>query len=126
MFGVITPEFLLTQLLTNPAFQGAAGALVLLLLKAALGVALDKFIPARKAAQAGAHLNKFIKEKVIQAEKAGLLDAWTGDEKAVFVMTEIEKFLETRGIKGDASLVTLDWARAQMEMIRSELYPSKN
>lgn len=125
MFGILTPEFLMTQLLTNPAFQGAAAALVLMLLKAALGVALDKIVPARRAALAVAHLNKFIKQKVVQAEKAGFLDAWTGDEKAVYVMGEVEKYLEEKGIKGDANVVTLDWCRAEMELIRAELFPSK-
>ena len=124
MFGLLTPDGILGLLLQSPAFQGALGALGIFLLKWFVGLVLDRVVPARKAAKAVADLVSFIKQKVVYAEKAGLLDAWTGDEKAVYVLGEVEKYLADKGIKGDANLVTLDWCRAQMEMIRAELFPS--
>lgn len=102
-------------------------ALAVSLIAAAVSFAVPALLktpgPVRSLAIGGADYVEALKEAVELAETTGALRRFTGAEKLALAIKKMENYLEDAGIHGNAKAVTLDRARADIELMRLQLFP---
>ena len=97
---------------------------VLTAVGAMVGAALVKnYKPARDAAIVSADYVEAVKEAVETAERYGIANRLPGFEKAAVAIREMDTWLESCGIHGDAKLVTLERVKSDIELMRLRLFP---
>lgn len=91
-----------------------------------VGAALVKYHPAsREVATAGADYLEAVKKAVELAERYGVTNRLPGADKFAVAVKEMDAWMDAQGIHGDARRVTLEKARADIELMRAWLFPKK-
>jgi len=91
-----------------------------------VGAALVKnWAPAREVAEGSADYVQAVREAVEMAERYGVTNRLPGAEKLAVAVTKMDDWLDAQGIHGDARKVTLERVKADIELMRARLFPSK-
>lgn len=106
----------LTAFITNPLVTSLAAVIA-----GAIGAWLvGNNAEVRALAVGSADYLEALKEAVKVAELTGA----PGARKAAYALSQMDAWLERQGIQGDAKRVTLDRARADLELVRARIFPS--